>query len=47
MNLPWMRWWDEQGNMLLMGHELAERERKRIEKMAAKLRELGVDPNAL
>lgn len=51
MDLPWR---DDQGNMLLMGHELAaeerqraERESKVIERMAAKLRELGVDPNSL
>ncbi len=36
--LPWLRWWDHQGNLLLTGDERAER-------LAAKLRELGIDPN--
>jgi Uma2 family endonuclease len=29
--VPWMRWWDEQGNLLLMGTERAEEERRRAE----------------
>lgn len=37
---PWLRWWDAQGNLLLTGAERAER-------LAAKLRELGVDPESL
>jgi Uma2 family endonuclease len=37
---PWLRWWDAQGNLLLTGTERAER-------LAAKLRELGVDPDSL
>lgn len=28
LELPWLRWWDSQGNLLLMGHELAEQERQ-------------------
>ncbi|QIR40673.1 Uma2 family endonuclease [Tolypothrix sp. PCC 7910] len=35
--LPWLRWWDEQGNLLLTGEERADR-------LAAQLRALGVDP---
>ena len=27
----WLRWWDEQGNLLLWGSELAEQERQRAE----------------
>lgn len=29
--LPWMRLWDAQGNLLLTGHELAEQERQQTE----------------
>jgi Uma2 family endonuclease len=60
MNLPWLRWWDTQGNMLLTGHEMAdqfkeeadeerqakEQAEKRAELLAAKLRAMGVDPEA-
>jgi Uma2 family endonuclease len=43
-NLPWLRWWDSQGHLLLAGEERAEQEKQRAERLAAKLRELGVDP---
>jgi Uma2 family endonuclease len=64
-NLPWLRWWDREGNLLLSGDERAEREQRRAdletqradletqradlanqraERLAAKLRELGIDP---
>jgi Uma2 family endonuclease len=36
-DLPWLRWWDEQGNLLLTGEEKAAR-------LAEKLKSLGVDP---
>ncbi|AFY35747.1 Uma2 family endonuclease [Calothrix sp. PCC 7507] len=29
--VPWLRWWDEQGNLLLTGDERAEAERQRAE----------------
>jgi Uma2 family endonuclease len=52
VNLPWLRWWDGQGNLLLTGEELAlveaqraEQERQRAERLAAKLRALGIDPD--
>jgi Uma2 family endonuclease len=50
MDLPWLRWWDVAGNLLLTGEERAEREERRAERekrradrLAAKLRELGID----
>ncbi|OUL34541.1 Uma2 family endonuclease [Nostoc sp. 106C] len=39
MELPWLRWWDEQGNLLLTGEERAER-------LTAQLRSLGIEPEA-
>jgi len=44
MELPWLRWWDLEGKLLLTGAERAERERQRADRLAAKLRELGIDP---
>ena len=37
--LPWLRWWDLQGNLLLTGEERANR-------LAAQLRALGIEPEA-
>jgi Uma2 family endonuclease len=66
--LPWLRWWDRNGNLLLAGDERAEQEKQRAEQekqradretqradqetdraelLAAKLRELGIDPEQL
>lgn len=36
----WLRWWDSQGSLLLTGAERAER-------LGAKLRELGLDPDSI
>jgi Uma2 family endonuclease len=51
---PWLRWWDSAGNLLLAGDERAEQEKQRAEQekqradqLAAKLRELGVNPESL
>ena len=41
----WMRWWDRDGNLLPTGWEQTERERERGDRLAAKLRELGVEPD--
>ncbi|MGB3267730.1 MAG: Uma2 family endonuclease [Microcoleus sp.] len=30
--LPWLRWWDEEGNLLLTGDERAEQERQRADR---------------
>jgi hypothetical protein len=43
----WVRWSDLSGNLLPTGAEKAEQERQRAERLAAKLRELGIDPDAL
>lgn len=43
----WLRWWDRSGELLLWGAELAQRERDRSERLAARLRELGEDPNLI
>ncbi len=44
MELPWLRWWDSQGNLLLTGEERAEKEYQRAERLAEKLRQMGIDP---
>ena len=46
-NINWLRWWDREGNLLLWSSEQAEQEKARAELLAAKLRELGVDPDEL
>jgi Uma2 family endonuclease len=50
----WLRAWDRDGNMLLTADENAEalrlqveQERQRADKLAARLRELGVDPDSV
>lgn len=45
--MNWLRWWDASGNLLLWSAEQAEQERQRAEVLAAKLRELGVNPDQL
>lgn len=40
----WLRWWDEQGNLLFWATELAEQERQRAERLAAQLRAAGIQP---
>lgn len=48
----WLRWWDDQGTLLLWGAELvaqerqrAEQERQRAERLAAQLRAAGIEPD--
>lgn len=45
--LPWLRWWDLEGNLLPTGDERAEREQQRADRLAAKLRALGIDPETV
>ncbi|MBD2676944.1 MULTISPECIES: Uma2 family endonuclease [Nostoc] len=40
LELPWLRWWDDQGNLLQTGWERSQR-------LAAKLRELNINPDEL
>jgi len=68
VELPWLRCWDSQGNLLLTGQEqvqqsqillgeerlrseqaetLLEMERQRAERLAEKLKELGINPETL
>lgn len=51
MTIHWLRWWDDAGNLLLWSSEQvkqerqrAEQERQRADVLAARLRELGIDP---
>lgn len=54
IDLPWLRWWDLEGNLLLTGREQAEQERQRAEqerqradRLADYLRSQGIDPDRL
>lgn len=40
----WLRWWDDQGNLLLWDTEQIEQERQRVEGLAAQLRAAGIEP---
>ncbi|QDZ41045.1 Uma2 family endonuclease [Euhalothece natronophila Z-M001] len=40
----WLRWWNEQEELLLWGTELVQRERDRAKTLKAQLRSLGVEP---
>jgi hypothetical protein len=40
----WLRWTDQAGNVIPTGVEAATRERQRAERLAAQLRDLGVEP---
>jgi Uma2 family endonuclease len=51
-NTHWLRWWDAAGHLLLWSaekaeveHQRAEAEHQRAEQLAAKLRELGIEPD--
>jgi Uma2 family endonuclease len=46
-DVPWLRAYDLDGRMLPTGAERAEQEKERADKLAARLRELGIDPDKL
>ncbi|MEY3867869.1 MAG: hypothetical protein RLZZ338_1760 [Cyanobacteriota bacterium] len=43
--MNWLRGWDQSDNLLLWSSEQAQHERQRAQRLAAKLRELGIDPD--
>lgn len=43
----WLRWWDADGKLLLWGQEKAVAERERAERLAERLRSLGIDPDTV
>jgi hypothetical protein len=42
----WLRWWNPDGTICPTGHEQAQQEKQRADRLAAKLRALGIDPEA-
>ncbi len=40
----WLRWWDENGELLLWGSEAATQQRQRAERLAQQLRDAGIEP---
>ena len=44
LELPWLRFWDSQGNLLLTGEERAELERQKNDRLIAQLKSLGIEP---
>ena len=44
LDLPWLRWWDSSGNLLLTGWETSEQERQKVETLMAQLRAAGIEP---
>jgi len=47
VELPWLRWWDGEGNLLLTGEERADRAERENARLRERLRALGVDPDAI
>jgi Uma2 family endonuclease len=43
----WLRWCDAEGNWILTPEERVEQEQQRAERLAERLRELGVDPDQI
>ncbi|TAG65046.1 MAG: Uma2 family endonuclease [Oscillatoriales cyanobacterium] len=44
MELPWLRWWDSEGNLLLSGAQRADRAEDELEQLRAQLRSAGIQP---
>lgn len=44
-NAFWLRWWDENGELLLWGSEAATQQRQRAERLAQQLRDAGIEPD--
>lgn len=44
LDLPWLRWWDSSGNLLLTGWENAQQEHQKVETLMAQLRAAGIEP---
>ncbi|MBN3950075.1 MAG: protein kinase [Nostoc sp. NMS7] len=44
MELPWLRWWDDQGNLLLSGEERADLERQQKEQAQQKVIHRDIKP---
>jgi len=47
VTLPWLRWWDNNGNLLLHPEETQQVMQQQMELLMAKLRELGVNPETV
>ncbi|MBP0016247.1 MAG: Uma2 family endonuclease [Cyanobacteria bacterium SBLK] len=45
--LPWLRWWDSEGNLLLAAEERADLAEGELQQLRDRLRAAGIDPNAL
>lgn len=45
--LPWLRCWDKNGQLLLVDSERADEEKRRADRLAERLRQLGEDPDSL
>ncbi|MEM1254906.1 MAG: hypothetical protein AAGI69_20920 [Cyanobacteria bacterium P01_H01_bin.21] len=43
----WLRWYDADGHWIATSAELAEQEKQRADKLAARLRELGINPEEI
>ena len=47
MELPWLRWSDSKGNLLLNGDERVEQERQRANRLAERLLQMGINPDEI